>query len=195
MARQEDSRRWILENVEIDKMMGDVPINDQESDKNNLSPRKKCSNDINYGKHSGNLEKHSSINHGNIGKHVKNPGRSSSNLGTSLRRSTSNFGESVRRTTSNALRKSGILPPIPPQQKIERSASSVARGLKSLRFLDRTVTGKEMDAWRSIEKRFYQFAVDDRLSRDKFGVCIGEYFCSYYFFIIEQSFQAKQIDT
>ncbi|KAK2360738.1 respiratory burst oxidase protein B [Trifolium repens] len=51
--------------------------------------------------------------------------------------------------------------------------NGAARGLKGLRFLDRTVTGKEGDAWRSIEKRFTQNAVDGMLSKDKFGTCIG----------------------
>ncbi|KAM1115731.1 hypothetical protein TB2_006245 [Malus domestica] len=46
-------------------------------------------------------------------------------------------------------------------------------GIKSLRFLDRTATGKEVDAWKQVEKRFNQYAVADRLSRDKFGACIG----------------------
>ncbi|GFP80331.1 putative respiratory burst oxidase homolog protein h [Phtheirospermum japonicum] len=54
-----------------------------------------------------------------------------------------------------------------------RLESSVTRGLKSLRFLDRTMTGKEEDAWRAIEKRFNQNAVDGKLFKDKFGVCIG----------------------
>ncbi|WJX81817.1 NAD(P)H oxidase (H2O2-forming) [Trifolium repens] len=57
--------------------------------------------------------------------------------------------------------------------KIMRMTSGAARGLKGLRFLDRTVTGKEGDAWRSIEKRFTQNAVDGMLSKDKFGTCIG----------------------
>ncbi|KAL9277012.1 hypothetical protein ACSQ67_025432 [Phaseolus vulgaris] len=56
-------------------------------------------------------------------------------------------------------------------------ASSVlkgaARGIKGLRFLDRTVTGKEADAWRSIEKRFTQHAVEGKLPKDKFGTCMG----------------------
>ncbi|KAL6577252.1 hypothetical protein OROMI_011528 [Orobanche minor] len=51
--------------------------------------------------------------------------------------------------------------------------SIVPRGLKSLRFLDRTVTGKEEDAWRAVEKSFNQNAVDGRLFKDKFGACIG----------------------
>ncbi|EEF29574.1 putative respiratory burst oxidase homolog protein H isoform X2 [Ricinus communis] len=169
MTKQGESARWILEHVEIDRMM-DVPINDQETNMNALLPPK-GSNDVsvkpsgsgnNYGKPSGNPGKQSSTN----------PGKHSGNLGHSFRRSTSNFGESLRRTTTNVLRKSGVLAPTLPR-KVERTASSAARGLKSLRFLDRTVTGKEMDAWRSIEKRFIQFAVDDRLPRDKFGACIG----------------------
>ncbi|KAI4388960.1 hypothetical protein MLD38_001242 [Melastoma candidum] len=53
---------------------------------------------------------------------------------------------------------------------LERTAS---RGLGSLRFLERTVTGKEDDAWRSVERRFDRLAVGARLPRDKFGACIG----------------------
>jgi dual oxidase len=65
--------------------------------------------------------------------------------------------------------------------KIMRMTSGAARGLKGLRFLDRTVTGKEGDAWRSIEKRFTQHAVDGMLSKDKFGTCIGKIFVLFFF--------------
>ncbi|XP_027930088.1 putative respiratory burst oxidase homolog protein H isoform X2 [Vigna unguiculata] len=58
-------------------------------------------------------------------------------------------------------------------RKMVRVESGAARGIKGLRFLDRTVTGKEADAWRSIEKRFTQHAVDGKLSKDKFGICMG----------------------
>ncbi|MED6180340.1 hypothetical protein PIB30_009408 [Stylosanthes scabra] len=57
--------------------------------------------------------------------------------------------------------------------KIERVKSGAARGLKGLRFLDRSVTGKENDAWKCIEKRFNQNAVDGKICKDKFGTCIG----------------------
>ncbi|XP_028784362.1 putative respiratory burst oxidase homolog protein H isoform X2 [Neltuma alba] len=57
--------------------------------------------------------------------------------------------------------------------KMGRLQSGASRGLKGLRFLDRTVTGKEQDAWNAIERRFSQNAVDGKLSRDKFGACIG----------------------
>ncbi|KAF3542737.1 hypothetical protein DY000_02008143 [Brassica cretica] len=78
-------------------------------------------------------------------------------------------------------RKSGNLGPTLPvalekkqgPQRVERTTSSAARGLQSLRFLDRTVTGRERDSWRSIENRFNQFAVDGRLPKEKFGICIG----------------------
>ncbi|KAK7338654.1 hypothetical protein VNO77_19277 [Canavalia gladiata] len=59
------------------------------------------------------------------------------------------------------------------EAKMMRMQSGAARGLKGLRFLDRTLTGKEADAWRSIEKRFAQHAVGGKLSKDKFGTCIG----------------------
>ncbi|KAJ0911604.1 putative NAD(P)H oxidase (H(2)O(2)-forming) [Helianthus annuus] len=57
--------------------------------------------------------------------------------------------------------------------KMGRTTSTAAKGLNSLRFLDRTVTGKEGDAWRSIERRFNQFAVAGKLPKDKFGICLG----------------------
>ncbi|ESW12296.1 hypothetical protein PHAVU_008G100700 [Phaseolus vulgaris] len=57
--------------------------------------------------------------------------------------------------------------------KMMRIESGAARGIKGLRFLDRTVTGKEADAWRSIEKRFTQHAVEGKLPKDKFGACMG----------------------
>ncbi|CAA0823154.1 Putative respiratory burst oxidase homolog protein H [Striga hermonthica] len=57
--------------------------------------------------------------------------------------------------------------------RIGRLESGVDRGLRSLRFLDRTTTGKEEDSWRAIEKRFHQLSVEGRLFKDKFGVCIG----------------------
>nr|XP_043619174.1 putative respiratory burst oxidase homolog protein H [Erigeron canadensis] len=64
-------------------------------------------------------------------------------------------------------------PPSSGPPKMGRTTSSAAKGLNSLRFLDRTVTGKEGDAWRAIERRFQQFAVDGKLPRDKFGICVG----------------------
>ncbi|XP_037497548.1 putative respiratory burst oxidase homolog protein H [Jatropha curcas] len=156
-AGGDQSSNWMLDRVEIDRMM-DIPIHDQEPKNSNKNNKQ--------GKYSGNL-----------GKMTSNNFRAgSSNIGASLRRTTSSFGESIMRTTSNALKKSGVMSNTPArrkQQKIERTASSAARGLKSLRFLDRTVTGKEMDAWRSIENRFNQFATNDRLSKEKFGICIG----------------------
>lgn len=57
--------------------------------------------------------------------------------------------------------------------RIGRTGSSAKKGLKSLRFLDRTVTGKEVDAWKPVEKRFHQLAFNGRLPRDKFGACVG----------------------
>ena len=57
---------------------------------------------------------------------------------------------------------------------LEKTKSGAARGLNSLRFLDRTRTGKEGDAWKPVQKRFKLHAVDGKLFRDKFGVCIGK---------------------
>ncbi|KZV36108.1 respiratory burst oxidaseprotein H [Dorcoceras hygrometricum] len=57
--------------------------------------------------------------------------------------------------------------------RMGRTDSGASQGLRTLRFLDRTRTGKEEDAWKDIEKRFNQHTVDGRLFKDKFGVCIG----------------------
>ncbi|KAK9055408.1 hypothetical protein SSX86_026491 [Deinandra increscens subsp. villosa] len=64
-------------------------------------------------------------------------------------------------------------PPTGGAPQMGRTTSSAAKGLNSLRFLDRTVTGKEGDAWRAIERRFNQFSVEGKLPRDKFGICVG----------------------
>ncbi|GKB13599.1 putative respiratory burst oxidase homolog protein H, partial [Tanacetum coccineum] len=66
-----------------------------------------------------------------------------------------------------------VPPPGGGMPKMGRTTSSAAKGLNSLRFLDRTVTGKEGDAWRAIDRRFQQFSVDGKLPRDKFGICVG----------------------
>lgn len=66
-----------------------------------------------------------------------------------------------------------MVPPGSGAPQMGRTTSSAAKGLNSLRFLDRTVTGKEGDAWRAIERRFQQFAVDGKLPKDKFGICVG----------------------
>ncbi|KAF5744661.1 ferric reductase-like transmembrane component family protein [Tripterygium wilfordii] len=117
-VRSEDSNKWMLESIHIDKMV-DVNIDDDSSS----SIASKTANETSF-----------------------------------------------RMTISHVRKRSG---PLPPRPKMDRTASCAARGLQSLRFLDRTMTGKEMDAWRSIERRFLQYAVDGRLYRDKFGVCIG----------------------
>ncbi|XP_042482919.1 putative respiratory burst oxidase homolog protein H [Macadamia integrifolia] len=57
--------------------------------------------------------------------------------------------------------------------RLGRAYSGASRGLQSLRFLDRTTTGKEGDAWKAVERRFNQLATGERLSRDSFGRCIG----------------------
>ncbi|KAK4777720.1 hypothetical protein SAY87_017907 [Trapa incisa] len=75
---------------------------------------------------------------------------------------------SLDRNMSTARRRAMPLPARGPN--IDRTAS---RGLMSLRFLDRTRTGKEGDAWVTIERRFNQLSVNDKLSRDRFGACIG----------------------
>ncbi|GAB2274289.1 hypothetical protein Dimus_009055 [Dionaea muscipula] len=59
-----------------------------------------------------------------------------------------------------------------PVPKMGRLHSAAARGLNGLRFMD-GATCKEGDAWKPVEKRFNQNAVDGRLPRDKFGAVIG----------------------
>ncbi|XP_077235605.1 putative respiratory burst oxidase homolog protein H [Tasmannia lanceolata] len=56
---------------------------------------------------------------------------------------------------------------------MDRTKSSVERGLKGLRFLDKSSAGKDGDGWNSVEKRFHQFAQDGLLSKENFGCCIG----------------------
>ncbi|EYU36232.1 hypothetical protein ABFS82_14G248000 [Erythranthe guttata] len=56
---------------------------------------------------------------------------------------------------------------------MDSSPSSVNRGIMGLRFLDRTTTGKEEEAWLAIENRFHQNSVNGMLFKDKFGECIG----------------------
>lgn len=64
--------------------------------------------------------------------------------------------------------------------KMGRLKSGANRGLMSLRFLDRTTTGKEEDAWKAIEKRFHDNEVHGRLFKDKFGVCIGIFLLNFF---------------
>lgn len=57
--------------------------------------------------------------------------------------------------------------------RLQRQRSGASRGLDGLRFLDRVMTGKEVDAWMATEKRFHRFSADGKLPREKFGICIG----------------------
>lgn len=61
----------------------------------------------------------------------------------------------------------------PSTPRMERPISRAYKGIKSLRFLDKITTGNEADAWKYVEKRFYQNANDERINRDKFGTSIG----------------------
>ena len=170
-ASEENSRKWMLESIEIDRM-ADVPLNDES--------RKSISNYLNEPSftrntstsntafHSRNLSTSSGL--------LPNPGSSTglprnSSTSPGLPRNASRV-TSFRRLISTARKRpTGAAPNIP---RVQRTASSAAKGIQSLRFLDRTVTGKEMDAWKSTERRFNQFAVDGKLFRDKFGVCVGK---------------------
>lgn len=56
---------------------------------------------------------------------------------------------------------------------MSRTQSGAERGFRSIRFLDMTAS-KEGEGWKKIEKQFHLFAVQDRLSKDMFGTCIGK---------------------
>lgn len=60
-----------------------------------------------------------------------------------------------------------------------RAQSGALRGIKSVRFLDKKKLENKGDAWNDVEKRFEQMAVDGKLSRDKFGICVGTIYLVY----------------
>lgn len=157
----EDSTKWMLESVEIDPR-GGGSVKQSENIVINNNPESSTGG----GGGSGIL-KNVSKNLG-VGSIIRSMSvskwRKSGNLGLANTRKSGNLGPSLPVAQEKR----------PGPQKVERTTSSAARGLQSLRFLDRTVTGRERDSWRSIENRFNQFAVDGRLPKDKFGVCIGK---------------------
>ncbi|KAK9154171.1 hypothetical protein Sjap_001651 [Stephania japonica] len=58
----------------------------------------------------------------------------------------------------------------------ERKRPGELKGLRTLRFLDSKMSpGKDSldQAWKAVEKRFSELAVDDRLPAESFGKCIG----------------------
>lgn len=87
----------------------------------------------------------------------------------------------MNKSESFARRRNGVQGPI---TKMQRMTSGATKGLNSLRFLDRTITGKEGDAWKSVEKRFNQHAVDGRISKEKFAACIGNIYILPIFFLV-----------
>ncbi|VYS59469.1 unnamed protein product [Arabidopsis thaliana] len=153
----EDSTKWMLESVEIDPK-GDSSVKQPESTINSNNPESSGAGGGILKNVSKNLAVGSIIRSMSVNKW-----RKSGNLGSPSTRKSGNLGPPL--PVSQVKR--------PGPQRVERTTSSAARGLQSLRFLDRTVTGRERDSWRSIENRFNQFAVDGRLPKDKFGVCIG----------------------
>ncbi|KAK1373646.1 putative respiratory burst oxidase-like [Heracleum sosnowskyi] len=54
-----------------------------------------------------------------------------------------------------------------------RPQSGALKGLNSVRFIDKKQIGKEGKGWLHVESRFHQLAVDGKLSREKFGICVG----------------------
>ncbi|XVF46435.1 hypothetical protein PTKIN_Ptkin03bG0026600 [Pterospermum kingtungense] len=159
---EEDLKKWMLESIEIDKM-ADVPLTELSRKSVSNEPTSLPRNTSTAsGKTTGFHSRNSSASSGIL------PRNSSASPG--LPRNSSR-ATSFRKLMSTARNRSNGGPPKMPN--MQRTASSAARGLQSLRFLDRTVTGKEMDAWKSTERRFNQFAVDGKLPREKFGVCVG----------------------
>ncbi|KAL4189479.1 hypothetical protein AMTRI_Chr08g165590 [Amborella trichopoda] len=79
------------------------------------------------------------------------------------RLSTFRSQESMRRENTNNKSTSRMV----------RTKSRAERGLRSLRFLDKASGNKEGEGWNAVQKRFNQFAVEGRVSRDNFGQCIG----------------------
>lgn len=71
------------------------------------------------------------------------------------------------------------------ENRMGRTESVASQGIRSLRFLDRAITGKEEDAWKDIEKRFNQHAVHGRLFKEKFGICIGNFVITFICFSVE----------
>lgn len=105
------------------------------------------------------LESRSSMK-SNVGQKPSFSSRVKSEMSARMSTFKINKNSSFSSSTANATKRS----------KFSRTASSAERGLKSLRFLDRNA---EKDAWKTVERRFDQIAVDGRLSRQNFGSCIG----------------------
>lgn len=57
----------------------------------------------------------------------------------------------------------------------KRPQSGALKGLNSVRFIDKKQIGKEGKGWNDVENRFHQMAVSGKLSREKFGICVGKY--------------------
>ncbi|KAK6246980.1 hypothetical protein QUC31_018545 [Theobroma cacao] len=179
-ASEDNSRKWMLESIEIDGM-ADVPLNAQSGTSISTCPNEAAftrdTSTSNTASHSRNPSTSSGLppNPGSLTGLSRNSSTAAglsrnTSISPALPRSASRV-TSFRRLISTARKRSNGAPPNIP--RVQRTASSAAKGIQSLRFLDRTVTGKEMDAWKSTERRFNQFAVDGKLHRDKFGVCIG----------------------
>lgn len=173
----EDSTKWMLESVEIDRN-GESSVKQPENIINNNKPPKSSGGDKpeSSGGGGGRILKNVSRNLG-VGSIIRS-------MSVSKWRKSGNLGDPSTRKSGN------LGPPIPiaqekrtGPQRVERTTSSAARGLQSLRFLDRTVTGRERDSWRAIENRFNQLAIDGRLPKEKFGVCIGKTINNQFFHV------------
>lgn len=159
----EESTKWMFHSVEIDPNK-EGSVKQPENTTNSNKTESSGGGGIGILKNvSRNLGVGSVIRSMSVSKW-----RKSGNLGSPSTRKSGNLGLPVAMT-----KKMG-------PQRVERTTSSAARGLQSLRFLDRTVTGRERDSWRSIENRFNQFSVDGKLPKEKFGICIGKHYFIFF---------------
>ncbi|KAL4303719.1 hypothetical protein GQ457_10G011200 [Hibiscus cannabinus] len=152
-SKDETSRKWTLESIVIDETP-DVPRDDGDRKSISNAPNEKLvalPMNSGSGSDSGELP------------------RTSTSSVPGLLRNISRVTHFRRLLSAARKRSHGA----PNTARVQRSGSTASRGLQSLRFLDRTVTGKEGDTWKSIERRFNQCAVKGRLYRDKFGACVG----------------------
>lgn len=153
VSSSEDSRKWILKGIHVDKLTNQPP--NKETANNDLPPSA-----LRYSGSRSPVLLPLSRNHSDAGFR-ENPSGS-----PSLSRNGSRM-QAFRRLISNVRKRSAGSPSRP---RMERTVSNAAKGLQSLRFLDQTGIGDENDGWKTIERRFNQHAVDERLPRDKFGI-------------------------
>ncbi|GLU11707.1 hypothetical protein SLE2022_284330 [Rubroshorea leprosula] len=168
ITTKEESRKWVLEGIRVDRLV-DVPLNNDHQttiphNVNNVtSPSERFSGTFSIGIPVSRNQSTSSTHDAGYQRN------SSASLGQPMSRIGSKM-QSFRRLMSSARKRSAGPPNIP---RMQRTTSSATKGLQSLRFLDQTTAGNENDSWKSIERRFNQHAINGKLPKDKFGVCVG----------------------